>query len=100
MATDYDAPRNKDDDQSAESIEALQARRSGGPHTALIDLEDADQGEGVDLPGADLLNEELVVKIVPPLADEFTCMSCFLVRHRSQIAREKNGEKFCRDCES
>lgn len=67
--------------------------------TALIDVEDVDTAEGVDLPGADLSHEELVVKIVPPQPDEFTCMSCFLVRHRSQIAREKNGEKFCRDCE-
>ncbi len=99
MATDYDAPRNKDDDQGAESIEALQAQRSGSAQTALIDVEDADTAEAIDLPGADLSNEELVVKIVPPQPDEFTCMSCFLVRHRSQIAREKNGEKYCRDCE-
>ncbi|NKX55946.1 DUF4193 family protein, partial [Arthrobacter mobilis] len=30
---------------------------------------------------------------------EFTCASCFLVRHKSQVAREKDGQKFCRDCE-
>jgi hypothetical protein len=99
MATDYDAPRNKDDDQSNESLEALQAQRSGGAKTALIDVEDSDTAEGIDLPGADLSNEELVVQVVPAREDEFTCSSCFLVRHRSQVAREKNGELYCRDCE-
>ncbi|MBL3803958.1 DUF4193 family protein, partial [Streptomyces sp. BRB081] len=26
-------------------------------------------------------------------------MSCFLVHHRSQLAREKNGQPICRDCD-
>jgi Domain of unknown function (DUF4193) len=99
MATDYDAPRNKDEDQSNESLEALQSQRGGGAKTAIIDVEDSDTAEGIDLPGADLSGEELVVQVVPPREDEFTCSSCFLVRHRSQVAREKNGEQFCRDCE-
>jgi hypothetical protein len=46
-----------------------------------------------------LSGEELTVIVVPEQSDEFTCSSCFLVRHRSQIALEKNGLKFCRDCE-
>ena len=99
MATDYDAPRTKDDDQTAQSLEALQASRAGA-QTAVIDLDEADTAEGIDLPGADLSAEELVVTIVPPRQDEFTCMSCFLIRHRSQVAREKDGMKYCRDCES
>jgi hypothetical protein len=98
MATDYDAPRNKDDEAGTESIEALKAGRAA-PQAALIDVEDADTAEGIDLPGADLSGEELVVTIVPPQQDEFTCMSCFLVRHKSQLAREKDGAKYCRDCE-
>jgi hypothetical protein len=99
MATDYDAPRNKDEDQSNESLEALQSQRGGGAKTAIIDVEDSDTAEGIDLPGADLSGEELVVQVVPPREDEFTCSSCFLVRHRSQVARDKNGELYCRDCE-
>jgi len=35
---------------------------------------------------------------MPAQADEFTCASCFLVRHRSQIAREKDGLKYCVEC--
>ncbi|CAM5708113.1 dUTPase OS=Streptomyces antimycoticus OX=68175 GN=SANT12839_069290 PE=4 SV=1 [Streptomyces antimycoticus] len=37
--------------------------------------------------------------MLPRQADEFTCMSCFLVHHRSQLAAEtKNGQPICRDC--
>ncbi|MCZ2403599.1 DUF4193 domain-containing protein [Paenarthrobacter sp. Z7-10] len=98
MATDYDAPRTKDDDSGTESLEGLQANRAG-TQTALSDLEEADTAEGIDLPGADLSGEELLVTVVPVQADEFTCASCFLVRHRSQKAREKNGLVYCKDCE-
>ena len=82
MATDYDAPRKTDDEASA-----------------VIDVEENDTAEGIDLPGADLSGEELTVVVVPEQSDEFTCSSCFLVRHRSQIAREKNGLKYCIECE-
>ena len=99
MATDYDAPRVKEEDQHTDSLEGLKAQQRGGAMTAVIDVEESDAIDGFDLPGADLSGEELLIKVVPPQADEFTCMSCFLVRHRSQIAREKNGEAYCVDCE-
>ncbi len=98
MATDYDAPRKTEED-SSESLEALQASRGGGAQTAVIDLDENDTAEGIDLPGADLSGEELTVIVVPEQSDEFTCYSCFLVRHRSQVAKEKNGMRYCRDCE-
>lgn len=99
MATDYDAPRKIDDESSAESLEALQASRGSSAQTALIDVEENDTAEGIELPGADLSGEELTVLVVPEQSDEFTCSSCFLVRHRSQVAREKNGMKVCIECE-
>lgn len=40
-----------------------------------------------------------MVRVLPAQSDEFTCASCFLVRHRSQAAREKNGLIYCSDCE-
>ncbi|RYJ06997.1 MAG: DUF4193 domain-containing protein, partial [Actinomycetales bacterium] len=44
-------------------------------------------------------HEELAVQVVPKKQDEFTCSSCFLVHHRSQLAEEKkNGQLICRDC--
>ena len=100
MATDYDAPRNKTDEESqSESLEALQASRGSGAQTAVINLDENDTAEGIDLPGADLSGEELTVMVIPEQSDEFTCSSCFLVRHRSQVAKEKNGLKYCRECE-
>jgi hypothetical protein len=47
-----------------------------------------------------LSGEELLVRVLPPQADEFTCFNCFLVKHRSQIAREKDGHLYCKECES
>ena len=80
-------------------LRAGDASRGGGAQTAVIDVDENDTAEGIDLPGADLSGEELMVIVVPEQSDEFTCSSCFLVRHRSQVAREKNGMKYCRDCE-
>lgn len=100
MATDYDAPRTQPEDEPAnESLEAIQTQRSATTQTAVIDTEDFDTAEGIDLPGADLSHEELTVAVVPEQADEFTCASCFLVRHRSQLAHQKAGVGYCTDCE-
>ena len=100
MATDYDEPRVRPEDQPAnESLEAIQAQRSATTQTALIDVEDGETAEGIDLPGADLSHEELLIQVIPQQEDEFTCMSCFLVHHRSQLAREKGGDKYCKECE-
>ena len=98
MATDYDAPRKTEEESPAESLEALQASRGGGAQTAVIDVDENDTAEGIDLPGADLSNEELSVRVLPRQADEFTCSSCFLVHHRSRLAGERNGQPVCRDC--
>ena len=54
--------------------------------------------ENFELPGADLSGEELSVRVIPKQADEFTCSSCFLVHHRSQLDHEGKGGPICRDC--
>ena len=36
------------------------------------------------------------MEVKPKQEDEFTCMSCFLVHHRSQLADAK--KKICFDC--
>jgi Domain of unknown function (DUF4193) len=82
MATDYDAPRKSEEDLNEDSLE-----------------DESELAAGYELPGADLSGEELLVQVVPAQADEFTCASCFLVRHRSQIAREKDGRLYCTECE-
>ena len=95
MATDYDAPRKTDEEISAESLEELTAQSA---KAASVDLDEADLNESIELPGADLSDESITVMVIPKKADEFTCSRCFLVNHRSQLARESKGEMICRDC--
>ena len=98
LATDYDAPRKQDEEQNEESYEELNARRSE-MQSGAVDEDENSAAESFELPGADLSNEELNVVVLPAQDDEFTCASCFLVRHRSQIAREEGGLSYCIECE-
>ena len=93
MATDYDQPRT-DDELGEDSLEELKARRDA--QAGAVDVDEAELAESLELPGADLSGEELTVRVVPKQVDEFTCMSCFLVRHRSQLANEK--KMICKEC--
>lgn len=97
MATDYDAPRKNDDDIENDSIEELKARRND-KSTANVDVDETEQAEGFELPGADLSGEELSVQVIPRQNDEFTCSRCFLVHHRSQLAKEVGGLPVCTEC--
>ena len=97
MATDYDAPRKTDDDLSEDSIEELKARRVD-KSSSSVDVDETEQAEGFELPGADLSGEELSVRVIPKQADEFTCSQCYLVHHRSQLASDAGGQLVCREC--
>jgi hypothetical protein len=97
MATDYDAPRKTDDDLNEDSIEELKARRVDKV-SGTVDEDESDAAEGFELPGADLSNEELSVRVLPRQADEFTCSRCFLVHHRSQLAGDIAGQPVCKEC--
>lgn len=94
MATDYDAPRKSEED--AESIEALK-ERVPAKGASTIDSEDADN-PGFELAGADLSDVELDVVVLPQQDDEFTCVQCFLVRHRSQMAEQTDLGPICAEC--
>ena len=97
MATDYDSPRTSEDDLSEDSLEELKARRAES-QTGIVDVDEEELAESLELPGADLSGEELSVRVLPRQADEFTCSSCFLVHHRSQLSSEKNGQSVCKEC--
>jgi hypothetical protein len=97
MATDYDAPRKTDEELNEDSIEELKARRTD-KNSGLVDVDEAEAAEGFELPGADLSNEELSVRVLPRQADEFTCSRCFLVHHRSQLASDSGGQLICKEC--
>ena len=95
MATDYDAPRKNDDDGS-ESIEGLK-ERTPDKTTGVID-DDADNPGSFELAGQDLSDLDLDVVVLPPQVDEFTCVECFLVKHRSQLDHETKLGAICREC--
>ncbi|GGM12032.1 DUF4193 domain-containing protein [Nakamurella endophytica] len=98
MATDYDAPRrNETDEVGEDSLEELKARRNEA-QSSVVDVDEGDTAESFELPGADLSGEELVVKVIPKQADEFTCTSCFLVQHRSRLADQRGDRLVCVDC--
>ena len=97
MTVDYDAPRRTSVEPEDDSLEALAARRNAASASAL-DLDEPDVVESYELPGADLSDEELTVRVVPEQPDEFTCSSCFLVQHRSRLASGHNGHSICLDC--
>ncbi len=95
MATDYDAPRTKNaEDTVDESLEELAATRRAAD-TAVIDDDEA--VDSYDLPDADI-SEELSVRVIPRQANEFTCSSCFLVQHRNRLALQRGTEQICVDC--
>lgn len=97
MATDYDAPRKNEDEVNEDSLEELKTRRSDAGSNA-VDEDENEVAEDFELPGADLSNEELTVRVVPRQEDEFTCSECFLVHHTSQLAYEQDGLPVCTEC--
>lgn len=98
MVTDYDEVRPDVAETRNASLEALKSANAPNANSVVTELEEADTIDGVELPGADLSDEELTVVIIPQKEDEFTCQSCFLVRHKSQIAEEKEGKTYCLEC--
>lgn len=97
MATDYDAPRKTDDELAEDSLEELKARRVD-KSASTVDVDETELAESLELPGADLSDESLTVRVLPKQEDEFTCSVCFLVHHRSQLAKKVSGQPVCTEC--
>lgn len=97
MATDYDAPRRRsDDDLETDSLEGLQAAEAS--NNGMDD--DGEIVEAFEPPSIDLTGEELNVTVVPKREDEFRCDSCYLVQKRARLARtESDGSMICKDCD-
>jgi hypothetical protein len=94
MATDYDAPRKTDDD--TESIQALQ-ERTPDKLSSAIDVDES-ENPSFELGGADLADLDLDVVVLPPQEDEFTCVSCFLVKYQAQFDHETKLGPICVEC--
>lgn len=98
VATDYDELRTDVKESREDSLEALKTANAPDAKSVVQELDEADAFDGLT-PGGEFIAEELVVQVIPQADDEFTCYSCFLVRHRSQKAREKDGHAYCIECE-
>jgi hypothetical protein len=99
VATDYDEVRSDVKESQDRTLEALQSENAPDARSVVRELDGSDALDDTLVPGGEIVAEELVVQVIPQAEDEFTCYSCFLVRHRSQIAREKNGHAYCIECE-
>ena len=97
MATDYDTPRKTDEELHEESLEELKAKRAE-VQSGKIDVDEEEEAENLELPGADLSGEELSVRVVPKQEDEFTCSTCFLVSHISNLAKGTGLNAICKEC--
>ena len=82
-----------------QSLAALQSANAPDARSVVTELEEADALDEGLTPAGEIVSEELTVQVIPQGKDEFTCHSCFLVRHRSQLARESDGHSFCNECE-
>ena len=99
VATDYDEVRSDVKESQDRSLEALQSANAPDARSVVRDLDESDAMDEAMTPGGEIVAEELIVQVIPQAGDEFTCYSCFLVRHRSQLAREKNGHSYCVECD-
>lgn len=91
MATDYDAPRNRETDEP-DNLDGLKPTRVVDGSQLGEDLDPLD----LVVPGPDDLTDDSTVQVLPPFPDEFTCGSCHLIRHRSQLAND--AASICIDC--
>jgi hypothetical protein len=99
VAADYDEVRSDVKESQDRSLEDLQSANAPDARSVVTELDEADVLDEGLTPGGEIISDELIVQVIPQAADEFTCYSCFLVRHRSQLARESNGHSYCVECE-
>ncbi len=88
------AAEEEDEETQVEaSLEELIAKKADRP--AVADDED-DEEALLGALGRDEARESLTTKVLPVQANEFVCTSCYLVKHRSQLADRRR--MLCRDC--
>ncbi len=86
------AEEEEEETQVEASLEELIAKKTDRPATADED----DDEEALLALGRDEARESLTTKVLPVQQNEFVCNSCFLVKHRSQLADRRR--QLCRDC--
>ncbi len=98
MATDYDAPRTREDaDPTLDGGLRLDARRSDAA-AATLTVDDDTLAGADDEPVEMLTADDLTITVVAQQPNEVTCSRCFLVHHRSRYARTLRAKPIRRDC--
>lgn len=98
MTSESSAPTILSAEDRAKEIAALKAAKTV-QMANLIDESETSLAEDFVLPGGETAQEEASIEVLAEQADEFTCASCFMVRHRTQLVREDGAQKFCSECE-
>jgi len=97
VSHDYDKPRVPSGDVIDRDDEPVLSTKSS--KSSSIDPDDPMEDDVVGLAVVDLSGEDLTVKVIPKRSDEFTCTSCFLVHHRSRMAKNRIDDRImCNDC--
>lgn len=87
-------PEEEEDEAQVEaSLDELIAKKADRP--APVD-EDDDDDEVMLAMSRDESREPLTTRVLPVQQNEFICKSCYLVKHRSQLADQRRT--LCRDC--
>jgi hypothetical protein len=74
------------------SLEELIAKKADRPNAS----EEEEDEETLLALNRDEARESLSTKVLPVQHNEFVCKSCYLVKHRSQLADRRR--QLCRDC--
>jgi hypothetical protein len=93
MTQDYDA-RKSTSLEAEDSLEEIITRKPEQPVGVAED--ENDLAFEMELVPDDELADVVEIRPVPKQQNEFTCKSCFLVKHVSQLADRK--KELCRDC--
>lgn len=81
-------------DESADDDDDADVTEEGV--TSIEEIDEGDEEEEDEPVVDDSRTEQLIERAVPQQANEFVCQSCFLVKHRSQMADPKR--QHCQDC--
>jgi hypothetical protein len=93
MAHDYDMAKTTD-----ESLDDALTKVRVANVAKEVESDDLQMAEDFELPGGDILDDSLSIEVTPKQKDEFTCMSCFLIRHVSQLSNDDKENPICNDC--
>jgi hypothetical protein len=85
------SPSKETEEPAEASLDELIAKKADEPAP-----EEESEEESMLETGREEKVEALSVKVVPQQPTEFVCKSCFLVKHRSQLADKKR--MYCVDC--